>query len=495
MGIVFRQSIKTTLVTFLGTALGALIIYYGTHILNMAQYGYRQNLINLAVVLQYIVLFGLNSIIIVFTPRYPEKDERRKIILTISFLVPTLLTLVFSIPYLLFKKQFLSLYQAADIPFLDAYYMWLPLFILIWSYMSCMEYYLISKMKVAIPAFAKEVLLRLGNLALLVLFYFKAISFSVFIYGSVLAYLIPLLLMLVYAIKTPHFGFSLNWSVFKKAEYKEILHFTWYHLLFGISTNLLGYLDALMLGSMDKKGLSSLAVYSTAVYIISLMSIPVKAMSTTALPILNQSYIAKDKEKITDLFMRSGINILIAGIAMLLIVICNLHNAVAILPAGYEAITPVVFILLIGRTIDMATGMNSELIGISQYYKFNFRISLLLLVLVIFFDRLLIPKYGIYGAAWGTSISLAIFNIGKMLYLWQKMRLQPFSKNTLSVLLASIIPLLIGYYMPVLPNPFFDAIVRTILITISFVIFLLLLRSSPDLNTFLKAVKTNKRLF
>ena len=461
----------------------------------MAQYGYRQNLVNLAVVFQYIVMFGLNSIIIVFTPRYPSKDERRKIILTLSFLVPTLLTIVFTIPYLLFKQQFLSLYQAADIPYLHSYYLWLPLFILIWSYLSCLEYFLISNMKVAIPAFAKEILLRAGNLLLLALFYFKFISFSVFIYGSVLAYLAPLLFMLFYALKSPDFGFSFNWRVFKLSEYKEILHFTWYHLLYGISTNLMGYIDSLMLGSMDKKGLSSLAVYSTAVYIISLMSIPVRAMSTTALPILNQSFIAKDEPKVKDLFMRSGINILIAGIVMLVIVFCNLHNAIAILPKGYESISLVVLILAIGRFIDMATGMNSELIGISSYYKFNFRISILLLALVIFFDRLLIPSYGIYGAAWATSISLAIFNIAKMFYLWKIMHIQPFSKNSLSVLAASILPLLIGFYMPYVINPYIDAVLRSVCIVLAFLFFLILFRSSPDLNMYLKSIRSNKKLF
>jgi O-antigen/teichoic acid export membrane protein len=182
-------------------------------------------------------------------------------------------------------------------------------------------------------------------------------------------------------------------------------------------------------------------------------------------------------------------------VAMLIIIGCNLPNAIAILPKGYEAIAPLVIVLMLGNMIDIATGFNSELIGLSVYYKFNFRISILLLILVVTFDRIFIPIYGAYGAAWSGAASLVIFNIMKYLFLWKKMKIQPFNKNTLLVILAGLLAGLAGYFLPHVSNPVIDTIIRTTVITISYGGILLYLKPSEDLITYINSIKKNKRLF
>lgn len=218
-------------------------------------------------------------------------------------------------------------------------------------------------------------------------------------------------------------------------------------------------------------------------------------MSYSTAPILTEAYVARNFEKVRDLFNRSAINILIVVVAVLDLICFNLHNAVAILPPAYSTFAPVVIVLLLGRLIDMGTGMNSELIGISEYYKFNFRISFVLPVLMFIFCWLFIPHYGLYGAAWATTISVAIFNICKMSFLWVKWQLIPFSKNTLLIVLAGGIAALPGYFMPHLYNPILDTIIRSILIAAIYGGMLYLLQPSEDLRVYLASVRENKRLF
>jgi O-antigen/teichoic acid export membrane protein len=150
---------------------------------------------------------------------------------------------------------------------------------------------------------------------------------------------------------------------------------------------------------------------------------------------------------------------------------------------------------MLGKLADMVTGLNSELISISRHYKFNFRISVLLLVMIIFFNRLLIPEYGIYGVATGVTAALVIFNLLKFMFLWYKMQLHPFSKNTLLVLFCGAITLVIGYYIPRIINPYLDTVVRSFAIIISYILLLIWLRPSIDLRNYLLSVKSNKRLF
>src|SRR5690606_26764582 len=123
---------------------------------------------------------------------------------------------------------------------------------------------------------------------------------------------------------------------------------------------------------------------------------------------------------------------------------CNLDNVVRIFPEGYEFIKPVTAVLLIGKLVQMFAGVSSEVLSFSKYYKFNFRISALLILLIVILNRYLIPDYGIMGAALSATVSLTIFSISKMIYLRVKLNLPVANKHMLQVLIAGIIALVAG---------------------------------------------------
>jgi O-antigen/teichoic acid export membrane protein len=266
-------------------------------------------------------------------------------------------------------------------------------------------------------------------------------------------------------------------------------------MLVTASLNILGFVDVLLLVSLAPKGLDPAAVYGRAVFIVAIMVIPYRAMSSASIPTLNNAYHSGDTATIRDVFQRSGINILIAAIGMFLLIACNLDNLVAILPEGYSSIKPVVLILMIGKLVDMATGLNTELTSVSKYYKFNFRISILLVVLLVGFCYWLIPQYDIYGAAWASTIALALFNIAKMSFLWAKMDIVPFTRNSLGVLICGAIAFVPGYFIPEMFHPVTDTIIRSVIIAICYAGLLIWLKPSDDLNQYLKSIKANKRLF
>lgn len=495
MGIVFRQSIKSTLVTFSGAALGAIITFAGTKIFTKQELGFIRTLINISAIVQALVLLGGGIVLSVFMQRYDAHDTRRKVLLTVTSLIPLVVTALLTIPYSLFKSEIVSVYKPEDQIYIATYYYYVPLLVLPWSYLTLYDLFLISEHKTAASAFVKEVILRLINMLLYCLFFYGVIAFHAIISGTIIMYSIAALLIFRIARKTKGFGFSLQWNAFTVAEYKELAHFSWYHLLLNVTFYLMGFIDTLMLGPLDKTGMASVAVYTIATFIISIMIIPFRAMTLAAFPALNKAYIDDDKIHLQDLFTRSGLNILIVGIAMFLIIGCNLNNAVAILPKGYEATASLVFILMIGRLVDMSTGLNSELIGISKYYKFNFRVSILLLALLCFTNWLLIPRYGVFGAAWGATISLCVFNLIKFLFLEKKMRITTFNAKSFQILFCGAVVFVLVYWIPGLSNPIADTVVRTLLVVILYALMLLWLKPSPDLTSFLKTLKEKKRLF
>jgi O-antigen/teichoic acid export membrane protein len=497
MGIVFRQSVKTTIVILIGSILGGVLIILSTYMVpDKQQLGFTRNLTNQAAVLSQFLLFGLQGTLAVFIHRYAEDDRRRQSLITICMVLPFLFIGLASVIYILFKEPIVTaMFQPQDIPYIKRYFLWLPLFVLFFSYQVLLEQYLTSQMKLAVATFMREVVLRVLNIVLIVLFGYGVIPFDWLVAGMVLIYMMPSLLMFYFAQKTKGFGFTFNFQYFTKGEYKEIVHFAWYHTLLSISVSLMGFIDSLMIASIDKNGLSSVAVYSVAVFVISVMLIPFKAMVPAAFPDLAKAFKDNDMVKAKDVYMRSSINILITSVAMALLICCNLSNLVHILPDGFEAVQLLVLIMLIGRMADMATGMNDQLVTVSKYYKFNFYMSIVLVGLIVVFNLVLIPLYGFYGAAWGTSVALALYNAGKYVYVYMKLKIQPFTMNSFWVFVCGIIALLPGYFMPFILNNYVDAIARSGVIMVAYFLMLLWLKPSKDLDTYLSSIRKNKRLF
>lgn len=506
MGIVFRQSVKTSLVVGMGAFMGAFITWLSTkYIPDKQQFGFIRNLTSQAVTLSQILLLGLSSTLFVYTHRYADDPRKRKMLITLCLLLPLVATILASMAYFFSKEWILRHYQPGDALLMRQYFIWLPIFTVMLLYMVILEQYLGSQMKVAVSAFMREVLLRILNLALILLYAFQYVSFNTLVAGTILIYLVPIIIFFAIASRTQSFGFSVDFRIFGKDEYKEMFHFAWYHFLLSISIILMSTLDTLSLPFYDHSGLSSVAVYAVANLVISFLLLPSKAFLPASFSILTTAFTENDMGKAKDIFMRSSLNLLIPTLGMAVLLSCNLENAVAIIGNGknYSGIISVFLILMAGQLINLSTGMNDQVLSIANYYKFNFYVAIIVTGILYTLIRFLVPRYGIYGAAWSSTITIIIFNVMKYIFIWKKLGMQPFSSKTVLVVIAALPALAGGYFFPYLfdagrhvyVHTFMDAAMRSAIIIIIYVLMLLWLKPSADLEEYMALVKKNKRLF
>lgn len=494
MGIVFRQSVKSSIVIGVGALLGAVIIYLSTLIIPKTEFGLIRYFTNISAVASQVTMLGTNILLAIFVHRYDNDPDKKSILITACIVITVVTTAVLSLFYILFRQYITSGFQSADQPYISQFYYWLPIFVLLWGLLLLLEHYLNSQLKVAKSLFMREILLRILNLAVIGLYAMGWISFKALFILSILIYAVPVVVLYYLCTQTPGFRWNFGWKRIPASERKEIIHFAWYHMLMGISINLLGYLDSLMLAPLDKNGLRSVGEYAVAIYIITILQIPYRSMSSASLPDLTKSYNNKDYPALQNFFTRASQNVLLATTLLGLLIVFNMPNVVALL-SGYEIITSLVLILIIGRFVDIASGLNNELISISKYYKFNFYLSLLLIVCIFVLNRIFIPIYGVYGAAWSNTIALSAFNICKIIFLWRKLGLQPFSKSTLYILLAGGLTAGLAWLMPYMSYPIADGMIRSTGICILFATFIIVFKASPDLNNYLLSIRQNKRLF
>ena len=93
-----------------------------------------------------------------------------------------------------------------------------------------------------------------------------------------------------------------------------------------------------------------------------------------------------------------------------------------------------------------------------------------------------IPKYGIDGAAMATALSLLIFNICKMVFVYVKLNMQPFTSKTFFTVLIFFIIYTVVQYLPIINNAFLDITIRSLLISILFIPLLIKFKLSDDIN-------------
>jgi O-antigen/teichoic acid export membrane protein len=101
------------------------------------------------------------------------------------------------------------------------------------------------------------------------------------------------------------------------------------------------------------------------------------------------------------------------------------------------AVTPLV-ILSIGQLINLSTGSVGTMLIMTGRTVLPLINSIVAFILNVIFNYVLIPKYGIVGAAYATSISLTIFNLLRLIEVVILFRMHPYSLSYIKPIIAGI---------------------------------------------------------
>jgi O-antigen/teichoic acid export membrane protein len=130
--------------------------------------------------------------------------------------------------------------------------------------------------------------------------------------------------------------------------------------------------------------------------------------------------------------------------------------------------------------VDMGTGVNGQIIGTSNFWRFEFLTGLILLLLIVPLNYYLIPKIGIIGAGISNFTAYTIYNIIRLVFLWKKFNMQPFSVKTLWAILMAPALYAIVYFALQHVHGWPGILCKGILFSSMFVAAALYLNLTPD---------------
>jgi len=441
MGIVRNQSIKNSISFYIGMVIGAIntvIIYPNVFKDNPEHFGLIQILVAYALVVSTFTTFGIPKTFVRFFPTIKEKGQ----LYFLSLITPLLGFVLASLSYLLFKEQIFELLNASTLLRDNFFYIILLVFFI--GFYDVLTAISRSFLSAAMPIFINEVFLKCYSMSVLLLHWFGYFDFTTFLKIYLFGYFLKFIILFLIQWRNNHF--ELQFSL-KDLHLKQMLSFGLYVLVSGASVMIVTRLDMMMIGSL--LDLEQVAFYTVAFFIGNVIKVPGKSVISISSPLVANAWDKQDMKEIQTLYAKSSINQLIIGGVFFLCIWLNVDEIFSLLPDKFQGGKWVVLYIALAQLFNMATGINGAIIVNSKYYRYDLYTTVLLVFVTITTNYLLIPKYGIDGAAMATAISVLLYNLIRLVLIKVKMNMHPFSLQTIYTVL-----LLFAMYflLDLLPN-------------------------------------------
>jgi len=265
---------------------------------------------------------------------------------------------------------------------------------------------------------------------------------------------------------------------------KGMANYGLFSMLGGLTTVIVWNVDILMLGSLA--GLDQTAIYAIAFYMASVIAIPQRSINKIVSPLLADFIKNKEWDEVGSIYTKSSLNQLIPGIFIFGLIWINLDVVYQMMPDFYAAGRWVVFIVGIGKIIEMITGANGLILINSKHYRVSFYTNLILIAVTIGANYIMIPLYGIEGAALASVLAILVYNGTKYIWVLVKMGLQPFTKKTVVVTVLGTAALSITQLFTFFDYYLTEAVVNSLIFVTLFGGPVIYFSISEDLNIMLK---------
>ena len=462
MGIVLNQSLKNTIITYLGFGIGAInTLYLYPFFLGTVFYALTNYILSWANIIMPLLAFGMQNTLVKFYTQYKTEEERSKF-LSFTVLIPLLLCIPLILIGLFFFEP-ISFYLSKENPVVKDYLWLIPFIGLSMAYFEIFYAWARVHMHSVFGNFIKEVGLRLFSLFALIGVYYNWITVVEFIYVTAIIYFLAFIVTMFYAfhVKKPVFQFSIPKNV------NDILVYTFFIILSGSVAVMLLDIDKIMLNQYIK--IENIAYYSVATYIASVIAVPSRAMHQITYPITAKLMHEDKHNELNNLYKKTSINLQVVGGFVMLCIFVNINQLYVMVPKEYSGGILVVFLIGISKYFDLVLGNNNAIIFNSKYYRMVLFLGLLLVFLTVALNMFFIPRFKITGTAVATLLSITLYSLAKLLFVVKRMHLYPFTKQTLYSLAITFALFLLFYFWEFPFNPIISIGLKSILVTILYV--------------------------
>ncbi|GAB3722645.1 hypothetical protein GCM10027594_03410 [Hymenobacter agri] len=490
MGIVQRQGIRNTLISYVGLAIGfANTILVLPRLLSPAQIGLTASvLLPLATIGAQVASFGFANMGIRYFPFFRNQGRNHAGFFPLLLGPPLLGLMVVALALLVGKPLLLRCYSTGDAALLSPHY--LAAIALAGCIMlgTLQDAYLRSLYHTSFSSFCQEILLRLMLVGAAIAYSQGVISFHGFVLTYVGAYAVVAVLLTVYLAAIGELHLRPTRAALRIKPLREMLGFGAFVLLSNISGTILLNIDSLMVGT--KVSLAAAGIYLIATNVSTALVLPFRALYKTAFSLIAEYWKEGNMAKMADFYRRSTrINTLL-GCYLALGIGLNLDFIYGLIHRPeYAAGTGAVLLLLAGRLFDGITGVNSIIVATSPRYRFDLVFNVSLAAAVVMLNWVLIPLFDLEGAALAYCIALVGINTVRTWFVWRSYGMQPFDASTVRILAVAAGAGFAAWVLPDTGHAFLTLLLRGGVLTVLYTAGVLLTGTAPEVVELLNKVR------
>ncbi|MDA9298903.1 polysaccharide biosynthesis C-terminal domain-containing protein [Crocinitomicaceae bacterium] len=442
MGIVQKEGFRTMVISYTGMILGYLnkVILF-LLILNTPQIGLVSLLVSLGALFAQFSGLGTRFTIWRFFPFFKNNENNHGGFLPLMLMAVTSGAILFTLLSLLLRETVEDSFASQSKMFLDYYFWFIPIGIASLFYVT-LEVYLRSFYKTIVSVFAWDIVLRVLTTVLLLLMWIGQIDFYFFVVAYSLSYTVPVLILFFYLFKMRELNLAPKTIVVKRKFRRILVQFSAFNYVNSLGTTLVNSLDVLMIAQYC--GLGPTGVYATTIFLISALQIPYKSILRISSPLVADYWKHRELDKMKELYRKVSSVGLVTGIGSFAFVWLNIDLIFSFLRPEFADGKWVFFFLMIGRVTDMIGGLNGSIFSTSKKYKYDVLFTALMVITVFVLNLLLIPLWGISGAAISTGVAMVCYNLGRLLFVWFVYKIHPFQLNQIFVLSLGVLTMILG---------------------------------------------------
>ena len=451
----YKETFSFTIINYIGIVIGifATLFLFPN---NKEAIGVVRFVEGIAYILYPIFVFGTSQALINFNPKVNAQSKQKLFIYSFYtiFFISLFFLVIFSV------ASFLGLFNNSKIIFYS------------FAIAFCMAILELFKKKatianrITIPTLFDTLV---PKIALATLFYFLLIhqlDLNQLLSFYVSVFVFVLLSVGLYLKKYFQKLFIKDFkSLFAEVSKKEYFNFSLYAFAGSLGTIFALRMDSIMIPlflSMEDNG-----NFSIAVSLVSALAVPANGIFALYSPIISKYFSTQNMVELNIKYKEISIFLFFIGVLIYSCLFLGIENLFLLLPTGKILMNAVPIILILGLTIliNMGTGFNSEIITYSNHYRFNL-IAILVLVSLNFVLNIVFLyflKLGVIAVALSSLISMLVFNVLKLVFIYRKFKLFPFDLKYLGLFITSTSVLAFVYFIPETISIFFNLVAKVVL--------------------------------
>jgi O-antigen/teichoic acid export membrane protein len=479
MGIIIKQSIKGSIWSYAGVAIG-----FVTTSFLFPRYLETDTIGLFSILLSYSILFaqfsalGLHGITTRLFPYFRSSEKNHNGYTFIAFVVMICGFFLFLLAFYFLKPALIESNLEKSKLFADYLNLLVPLtfFTLLFVQLDMFNKVLYDAV---LGTFLQEFFQRVLIFSVTVLFVFQILSLNqlVIAYASVVC--VKGTFMFVYLLVKGEISFKPQLKYIDKKLKKEMISVALFSVLTGLGGSIVFNIDKIIINQI--LGLGQTGVYTIAFFFGTLVVIPSRPLLRISGTLIADAFKRNDIEYISDIYKRSCLNQFIIGAFLFGGIWINIDNILQILGPDYADGKWVIFFIALSYLFDMLTGANGQIIAFSPYYRYSLYFILILVVLVVASMFIFVPKFGIVGGAIAISISIMVNNLMRFIFLKVNYRMQPFNWRFFVICTILIVAYLGSTILPEY-KLILDILIRSIVFAIVFILGVYITNVSTDIN-------------